>query len=203
MAIGCGFTCPSAVAACGMSTWFGPRIVPRVPERRRIAMPITPFHFGPGALLHAVAPRHVSFLAFCVTNVLIDFESLYNLVNQRSPVHAFFHTYAGATLVALACVIAFAVLSRLSAALPLPDVLGWKQLSLRQVAIGATLGAYSHVALDSLMHRDIAPLAPLTAENALLGLVSLGALHWACLLAGMLGLAILGVRKILTDADSP
>jgi hypothetical protein len=61
-------------------------------------MPITPFHFGPGALLHAMAPRHVSFIAFCAANVLIDVESLYNLVNQRHPVHAFFHTYAGATL---------------------------------------------------------------------------------------------------------
>ena len=164
-------------------------------------MPITPFHFGPGALLHAIAPRHVSFIAFCATNLLIDVESLYNLIHHRSPVHAFFHTYAGATLVALACVIAFAILIRASAMLPLPNLLAWKQLGHRQVAIGAALGAYSHVALDSLMHRDIAPLAPFTSDNGLLGLVSLGALHWACLLAGMLGLAILGIRRILADAD--
>lgn len=42
-------------------------------------MPVTPFHFGPGALLHATAPRHVSFLAFCGANVLIDLEPLYYL----------------------------------------------------------------------------------------------------------------------------
>ena len=35
-------------------------------------MPITPFHFGPGAALHVLAPRHVSFLAFCAANVVID-----------------------------------------------------------------------------------------------------------------------------------
>lgn len=165
-------------------------------------MPITPFHFGPGALLHAIAPRHVSFLAFCTANVLIDLESLYNLTHHRHPVHAFFHTYVGATLVALACIAAFAVLSRLAAALPLPNVLSWKQLSLRQVAIGAALGAWSHVALDSLMHRDIAPLAPISTGNALLGVVGLGVLHWACLLAGLLGLVVLGVRKILMDPDA-
>jgi len=165
-------------------------------------MPITPFHFGPGALLHAIAPRHVSFTAFCATNVLIDLESLYNLVHQRSPVHAFFHTYVGATLAALACVLAFLILAKAWAVLPLPRLRDWKPPSLRQVAIGAALGAYSHVALDSLMHRDIAPLAPVTTDDALLGLVSLGTLHWACLLAGMLGLAVLGVRKILAGADT-
>ena len=49
-------------------------------------MPFTPFHFGPGAALHALAPRHVSFMAFCGTNVLIDVESLVNLVTGRRAV---------------------------------------------------------------------------------------------------------------------
>ena len=33
-------------------------------------MPFTPFHFGPGALLKAAAPRHVSLIAFCAAQVL-------------------------------------------------------------------------------------------------------------------------------------
>jgi predicted lysophospholipase L1 biosynthesis ABC-type transport system permease subunit len=164
-------------------------------------MPITPFHFGPGALLHAMAPRHVSFIAFCAANVLIDVESLYNLIHHRHPVHAFFHTYAGATLVALACIVAFVVWSRLSTLLPLPRLLAWQPLRLRQVALGAVLGAWSHVALDSLMHADIAPLAPVTHENALLGAVGLGVLHWSCLLAGLIGLAVLRIRRLLATAD--
>ena len=32
-------------------------------------MPFTPFHFGAGALVHSVAPKYVSFLAFCGANV--------------------------------------------------------------------------------------------------------------------------------------
>ena len=48
-------------------------------------MPVTPFHFGPGAALHAVAPKHVSFLAFCAANILIDLESLYNLRTDILP----------------------------------------------------------------------------------------------------------------------
>jgi membrane-bound metal-dependent hydrolase YbcI (DUF457 family) len=175
----------------------------RASELSRPTMPITPFHFGPGALLHAMAPRHVSFIAFCAANVLIDVESLYNLVNHRHPVHAFFHTYAGATLAALACIGAFVALRKLARTLPLPNLFAWQQLSLRQVAIGAALGAWSHVALDSLMHADIAPLAPITSENALLGAVGLGVLHGSCLLAGLAGLAVLGVRKLIAAADHP
>jgi membrane-bound metal-dependent hydrolase YbcI (DUF457 family) len=154
-------------------------------------MPITPFHFGPGAALHAIAPRQVSFLAFCAANVLIDLESLYNLVNRREPVHAFFHTYVGATLVVLGMAGLFWLLGRS----PLKRLCG--RLTQRPVAIGAALGAWSHVLLDSLMHRDIQPLLPFSAGNALQGLVSLPVLHGACLAAALFALAWMGVRKLL------
>ena len=64
-------------------------------------MPITPFHFGPGAAIHVVAPRHVSFLAFCAANVLIDIEPLYYMLTHQDRLHRFFHTYVGASLVAV------------------------------------------------------------------------------------------------------
>lgn len=163
-------------------------------------MPFTPFHFGPGALLHAAAPRQVSFLAFCTANVAIDVESLYNLVNHRHPVHAFFHSYLGATLAALALIGLFLALRRCAARIRLPNPLDWQGLSLRPVAIGAALGAWSHVALDSLMHVDIAPLAPWSGRNHLLGIVLLDMLHAACAAAGVLGLLIIGVRTVVATA---
>lgn len=39
-------------------------------------MPITPFHFGPGALIKAMAPQHVSWTAFALANGLIDLEPI-------------------------------------------------------------------------------------------------------------------------------
>lgn len=148
-------------------------------------MPITPFHFGPGAALHALAPRHVSFLAFCAANVLIDIESLVNLISGRHPVHAFFHSYVGATLVIPAVAFLFIVGRWLTARFPLAA--GWQGVSLRQVLIGAALGAYSHVLLDSVMHPDIRPLLPFDSSNALLDAVSLRALHLGCVFLGLLG----------------
>lgn len=158
-------------------------------------MPITPFHFGPGAALHALAPRHVSFLSFSAANVLIDLESLFNLVNQRHPVHAFFHTYIGATLVIAAVIVLFLSARWIAGRYRLPDLLRWRALSLVQISAGAALGAYSHVILDSVMHGDIKPLAPFTAANVLLGVVSLNVLHIACLVLGALGLAGVLVRR--------
>ncbi|TXI72431.1 MAG: hypothetical protein E6Q43_06620 [Dokdonella sp.] len=165
-------------------------------------MPFTPFHFGPGAALHAIAPRQVSFLAFCTSNVLIDLESLYNLVNHRHPVHAFLHTYVGATLMVLATVVLFGALRAVAPLLRLPNPFCWQELTRRQILLGATLGAYSHVLLDSLMHHDLEPLAPLSRTNLLLNVVPLDALHWACVVAGLLGLAIIGVRKVTRPHDS-
>ena len=153
-------------------------------------MPITPFHFGPGAALHALAPRQVSFLAFCAANVVIDVESLYNLMHHRMPVHAFLHTYVGATLVWLGLAALFWL------ALKLPGVKARTRLGLRQVALGALLGAYSHVLLDSVMHPDIQPLAPFAAGNALQGVISLQALHWACLASALFALLWMGARRL-------
>jgi membrane-bound metal-dependent hydrolase YbcI (DUF457 family) len=161
-------------------------------------MPITPFHFGPGALLHAVAPRQVSFLAYCAANVLIDLESLYNLVNDRHPVHAFLHTYVGATLVIPATVLFFLLARRLASGGRLPRTFGWTELTLVQVGLGAAAGAWSHVLLDSVMHHDIRPLSPFSLDNALRGALDLDLLHVVCAAAGLAGAVIVaaGAKRI-------
>ena len=157
-------------------------------------MPVTPFHFGPGAAFHAAAPRHVSFIAFCGANVLIDIEPLTYMLSHQYPVHRFFHTYIGATLVWPAVIVVFLALLRAATALPLPNIFNWKSLTVARVAAGAALGAYTHIVFDSLMHSDMRPLAPFSDSNPLLGLVPLKALHWFCIIAGMIGLAVTGMR---------
>ena len=56
------------------------------------------------------------------------------------------------------------------------------------------MGSYSHIVLDSLMHPDIRPFTPMSDSNLLFHAVSLSALHWGCLAAGVVGLAILACR---------
>lgn len=159
-------------------------------------MPITPFHFGPGAAIKAVAPRHFSLSTFVLTQVLIDMESLYNIVYSNWPVHAFFHTYVGVTLAAVVAMLTGRfVLDALLRALnpsikldsesppvPIPCAISW-----RSAAGGAFIGAYSHVFLDSIMHPDIEPLSPFSSANALYHVVSVPMLHVLCFVAGLIG----------------
>jgi membrane-bound metal-dependent hydrolase YbcI (DUF457 family) len=160
-------------------------------------MPITPFHFGPGAAIHAIAPKHVSFLAFCIANVLIDVEPLYYMLSDQYPIHRFFHTYIGATVVAATTVVVFAVLRWFASRWWLPNLFRWQALTFLAVTLGAAAGTYSHIFLDSLMHHDITPLAPFSNANPLVQTVSMSVLHWSCLASGVAGLCLLGVRRML------
>ena len=64
-------------------------------------MPFTPFHFGPGLFGKGIVPRRFSWMAFIVSQVIIDCETLYYLLQRTYPIHRFFHTFVGATLVGL------------------------------------------------------------------------------------------------------
>ena len=157
-------------------------------------MPFTPFHFGPGALVHAAAPKYVSFLAFCGANVLVDVEPLYFMLTHQYPIHRFFHTYVGATVAAGIVVGLFVLVRRVA-----PRVLDIFGLHTPQRARGGARcvpGTYSHVVLDSLMHADMHPFAPFSDANPLLGAVFLNTLHGFCLLAGLVGVVVIGLRYL-------
>lgn len=144
--------------------------------------------------MYAMAPKRMSLLAFCAANVLIDVEPLYFMLTEQYPLHRFFHTYIGASLVVLLILGLFISVRKLSRITYLPNILGWKQLEVMQIFVGATLGAYSHIALDSLMHGDIQPFAPFSEANPLLGIVSLDALHGSCVISGIAGIIIVVFR---------
>lgn len=150
-------------------------------------MPITPFHLGPGALVAVASRSSVSFLAFAAANVLIDVESLYNMVTGQPRIHTFFHTYIGSTIAAALTVVAFLPCRWLALKLPDWPILSWRRLGIAAVACGSLVGAWSHVLLDSVMHSDITPLAPYSKANPLYHLVSLQVLRLGCVVAGALG----------------
>ena len=160
-------------------------------------MPFTPFHFGPGAVIHAVVPRRVSFIAFVAANVLIDVEPAYYMLTGQDTLHRFFHTYMGASVVAVATVLLFLLARKAALSVTLPNLLRWRELNLDQVIAGAAAGAYSHIVLDSVMHADIRPWAPFSQANPLYRLVSIEALQDFCLAAGLAAAVILAGRHLL------
>ena len=159
-------------------------------------MPFTPFHFGPGAALHAAAPQQVSFLAFCAANVLIDVEPLYYMLTDQYPWHRFFHTYVGATLILAATVGLFILARRLASWVSVPNWFSWQELTVRQVTVGAAAGSYSHIFLDSIMHNDIQPLSPFSTTNVLLRVMDVDRLHEVCVVAGLAAIVLIGARRL-------
>jgi len=165
-------------------------------------LPITPFHFGPGAALHALAPEHVSFVAFAAANVLIDVEPLYFMLTGQYPLHRFFHTCIGAALIVVATIALFVSARWFARRFWLPNLFGWRKLGLLPVVLGAAAGSYSHVLLDSFMHADITPFAPFSHANPLHLAIPLGTLHWACVVSGIVGLFVLQLRKEIQKEKS-
>ena len=160
-------------------------------------MPITPFHFGPGAAIKAVAPRHFSFTVFALSQVLIDLEPIGFFLFTGDPVHPYLHTYPGATLVFLASwwlgrPVGEWALRAWNAWLSPAQArwLGYEPLVTVQAAgAGAFVGAYSHVAIDSIMHGDMEPLAPFSVASPWLHVIPVETLQWFCVLAGAIGAA--------------
>jgi hypothetical protein len=166
-------------------------------------MPVTPFHFGPGALIKALMPGGFSWTVFALANVLIDLEPIGLFVFTGDPAHPWLHTLPGALLVATAAVAGRPLCEawlrfwnrRLSA--PQARWLGVVPgITAVQAWAGALLGTLSHLALDALMHPDVRPLWPFVPDNPWRGAVALDVLHWSCIAAGVVALVFGVVNRV-------
>lgn len=169
-------------------------------------MPFTPFHFGLGLFVKGVSPRNLSLTAFAATQVAIDVETLHFIVRNEYPLHRVCHTLVGASLVGLATagvVFGCAALFRRR----LPAVAGSEresgftgalraEVSAVGTVTGGLLGGITHSLFDAMMHSDVRPLGPWIDGNPLLGLLEPVPVAVACVGAGVLGLAMVGLRLL-------
>ena len=162
-------------------------------------MPFTPFHFGPGLAAKAVVPERFSWTAFAAAQVLIDCETLYNILTRQYPLHRTLHTFIGATAAGLAAgaglVWLFRTAPRLRTLIEERAPSMRSELGSAALLIGGVVGGASHPLFDGLMHSDVRPFLPWTQANPLLGAVGAGALHLGCLLAGLAGVGWLWARR--------
>ena len=158
-------------------------------------MPVTPFHMGPGVVIKAVVGRYFSLMVFGLSQVAMDVEPLVRIIRGDAVLHGFTHTYLGATLIGLVSAVVGRPICQLFLNHWSPDssspFMNWlrgpKLISWPAAIAGAFVGTYSHVFLDSIMHSDMQPLAPLSEVNGLLHVISVGGLHLLCVLCGVFG----------------
>jgi hypothetical protein len=162
-------------------------------------MPFTPFHMGPALAVKAVCGRHFSLMVFGFSQIVIDIEPLVRIIRGDAVLHGLTHTYLGATLIAIASALIGRPVCQFYLNTWTPDphspfmvwLRGPSLISWHAAFVGAFAGTYSHVALDSMIHYDMQPLAPFSDTNALLNVVSMGVMHLICILTGVLGALLL------------
>ena len=165
-------------------------------------MPFTPFHFGPGLFGKTLVSRHFSWSAFIASQVIIDFETLYFLIQRTYPIHRFFHTFVGAFIAAWTTVVILVLIRNVLHKLE-PALAGYidrlrpsltSEFSTTGLIIGALAGGLSHPLLDGIMHPDVHPFAPWSDANPFLGVISVEYLHLSCLLLGLIGFILEAMR---------
>ncbi len=159
-------------------------------------MPFTPYHFGPALLIGALLFPFIDFPTMMIASVILDLEPLSVIIfNLQLPLHAFFHTYVGATIVAIILSIGIypfrKYLNRFVA------LFGLKQESSFQHIIPASfIGTYSHVFLDSFLYVEMNPFFPILG-NQFFGLLSSELVYNLCFSMGLIGLFVYLLRVLL------
>lgn len=157
-------------------------------------MPVTPLHLGAGAAFKAIGGRHVSFLIFAGSQVLMDIEPLLGMIYGWPVLHGISHTLGGALVIGTVAAVTGKPVTQFTLYLLKQTV---NRISYKVAFLSAYLGTFSHIALDAIMHADMNPLLPFKSGNPWLGLISVDHLHVLCVFLGVFGAAIISLRMKL------
>ncbi|MCX9009557.1 MAG: hypothetical protein OIN66_00405 [Candidatus Methanoperedens sp.] len=125
-------------------------------------MPFTPFHWGPGSMIGLVFFKIFDFTTLIIASVIIDVEPLSILIfNLDYPLHGFFHSFLGGSVIAIFISIAMYFLktdvNRLMRFFKLEQ-----DSSFKKIVWTSFFGVYLHILLDSPLYSDMKPFYPLT-----------------------------------------
>ena len=155
-------------------------------------MPFTPFHLGPALLFGLAFFSTFDLLTLLIASVIPDVEPFCILLFDLSmPSHGFFHSYVGASILAVLVAIVVYLLRNVLTKIMLKFQVSQKS-SFKKILFTSFAGAYSHVFLDSLLYHHMNPLYPLKG-NAFVGLIpdiADMAVYGFCSISFILGLVL-------------
>jgi len=158
-------------------------------------MPFTPFHLGPALVFGLLLFRYLNFPAFLVANVVVDIEPFLVLfLGLPYPLHGFFHSYLGGTIVGILMGIGIYFLRDW-----LNEILArfkvQQETSFAKILYTSLFGVYFHIFLDSFLYEEMKPFYPLT-DNPFVNVARSGAVYEFCMVSLIFGL-ILYVYKFM------
>jgi len=155
-------------------------------------MPFTPLHMGPAMAFKWIGKDHFSLVGFGVTQIVLDIEPLVAMLRGTGVLHGWSHTWLGATVLGAGVALLGGPVCRrlLGIGRKLADREGmtwlqWPPLRRHALVSGALVGAWSHVALDSVMHHDLHPFSPWSQAQPWLHALGPDALNLGCIGLGV------------------
>lgn len=154
-------------------------------------MPFTPFHMGPGIFIKAILQGSFSLMVFGWSQIVMDLQPLWVLIQGHGHLHGFSHTFIGGSLLAILSAVSGKFLSEFGLRIVgISKSNNPMKISWLIAFISAYIGCFSHVLLDAIMHSDVEPFYPFTLTNGFLGILSVGNLHKFCLYSGLVGAGV-------------
>lgn len=153
-------------------------------------LPFTPFHFSPALFFGLLLSTVFDLPTFLIANVFPDVEPFAVVFfNVRGyPLHGFFHSYIGATILAATLAICMYVLRGFSG--KVMKVFRLQQSSSpKKIVFTAFMGAYFHVFLDSFLYGEVMPFYPLDG-NVFSAYGSYTVIYGFCGITALLGIAL-------------
>ena len=154
-------------------------------------MPFTPFHMGSGILIKALLQGSFSLMVFGWSQIVMDIQPLWVLINGHGHLHGFSHTFIGGSILAVVSAFTGKYLSEFGLILlgiskaSQPIKISWLV-----AFVSAFVGCFSHVVFDSIMHSDVQPFYPITLNNPMLDFITVSSLHKFFLYSGLVGAAM-------------
>ena len=124
-------------------------------------MPFTPFHLGPALVIGIILIYYINFPTLLVTSVILDIEPfLVLLLDLNYPLHGFFHSFLGGTIIIL--LLSFFMFKIRPILNPITDFFKIEQKSsFLNILTASIIGIYSHILLDAPLYSDMQPFFPL------------------------------------------
>jgi len=144
-------------------------------------MPFTFYHLGPASGLGLIFFKIFDFPVLIISTIILDFEPLYVIIfNLHYPYHRFFHTLFGGSIVAIILALILYFLKD-----EIQKIMNFFKLnqesSFKKILWTSFFGIYSHIFLDSLIHKDVKPFYPFLKTNPFLNLISNEQLYIFCI----------------------
>jgi len=146
---------------------------------------------GSGILIKALLQGSFSLMVFGWSQIVMDLQPLWVLINGHGHLHGFSHTFIGSSLLAVVSALTGKYLSEFGLVLlAISKTSQAIKISWLVAFVSSFVGCFSHVVLDSIMHWDVQPFYPLSLNNPMLDFITINNLHKFCLYSGLFGAAL-------------